>query len=195
MLFKVKVNSIHFKELPELDDEFAKDSSETAETLEQYKAEIRERLTKSAQDRSDAAFENEIIEAVVENAKIDIPDAMIEDQLDGIMRELSMQMAYSGMRMEDFYKYTNQTEEQVRATYRDQAKERVGSRLVLDAIAKKEGIEATDEDIDAEIERYAQQSGMEADKVRQSFGENLKDTFEHPAVISKTVKFLKENAK
>ena len=193
--FKCKINSIRVKELPALDEDFVKDVSENANTVEEYKAEIRDRLVKAAEDRADAAFENEIIEAITEKAEIDIPDAMIEDALDDVMRDMQLQMAYSGMRMEDFYKYTNQTEAQVRSMYKPQAEQRVRNRLVLEAIRKAENIEATDEEVEAEIAKYAEQSRRTVEEFKKTLNDTAMQNFKDAASIQKTVDFLKANAK
>ena len=145
VVFKVKVNSIQEKQTPALDDEFVKDVSETANTVEEYRAEIREKLEKQANEKAEAAFENAVIEKVSENAEIDIPAAMIEDQIDSMLRDMEMRMMYQGMKLDDYFKYTGQTREQVREMYKPTAEERVRTQLVIEAVMKAEGIQATDE--------------------------------------------------
>ena len=107
-MFKVKLNSLREKEVPALDDEFVKDVSETANTVDEYKKEIREKLEKQAEERADAAFESEIIETISDNAKIDIPKAMVEEQIDAMLRDMELRMMYQGLRMQDFLKYSGQ---------------------------------------------------------------------------------------
>ena len=158
VVFKVKLNSLREKEMPALDDEFVKDVSETANTVDEYKKEIREKLEKQAEERADAAFESEIIETISDNAKIDIPKAMVEEQIDAMLRDMELRMMYQGLRMEDFLKYSGQTMEQMRETYRQQAEDRVKTQLTLEAITKAEGIEPTDEEIDKELSRFAEQA-------------------------------------
>ena len=194
VVFKVKVNGIREKELPALDDDFVTEVSETANNVAEYKAEIRERLEKAADERGEAAFENEVIETVCENAKVDIPDAMIEDQIDSMLRELEMRMMYQGMKLDDYFKYTGQTREQVREMYKPQAEERVLSQLVIEAVKKAENIVATDEEIDAEIARYAEQSKMELDKFKANLADSDREYFAEAAAVRKTIDFLKENA-
>ena len=194
VVFKVKVNGIREKELPVLDDDFVTEVSETANTVDEYKAEIRERLEKAADERGEAAFENEVIETVCENAKVDIPDAMIEDQIDNMLRDMEMRMMYQGMKLDDYLKYTGQTREQLRDMYKPQAEERVLSQLVLEAVKKAENIEATDEEIDAEIARYAEQSKMELDKFKQNLSDSDREYFAEAAAVRKTIDFLKANA-
>ena len=194
VVFKVKVNGIREKELPAVDDDFVTEVSETANNVEEYKAEIRANLEKAADERAEAAFENEVIEKVCENAKVDIPDAMIEDQIDSMLRDMEMRMMYQGMKLDDYFKYTGQTREQVRDMYKPQAEERVLSQLVIEAVKKAENIEATDEEIDAEIARYAEQSKMELDKFKQNLSDSDREYFAEAAAVRKTIDFLKANA-
>ena len=192
--FKVKINGIKVKELPEVDDDFAQEVSESANTVDEYRAEIRARLEKSAADRADAAFENEVLEAVTENAEIDVPAAMIEDEVDRMVRNFEMQLMYQGMRLDDYFKYTGQTREQMRDAYRSQAEEQVRMRLVLTAVQKKEQIEASEEDVDAEIARFAEQSRKTVEEVKATFGEGDIEYFRDAATVKKTIEFLKANA-
>ena len=194
VVFKVKVNSIQEKEVPALDEEFVKETSETANTVDEYKAEIREKLEKQAEAKAESAFENEVIETVVNNAQVDIPEAMINDQIDSMMRDMEMRMMYQGMRMADFYKYTGQTEQQMRDSAKPQATERVKTQLVIEAIKNAEGIFATDEDTDKEMEQYAQQGKKSVEEFKKTLGEGDLKYFAEMAAMQKTVDFLKENA-
>ena len=194
VVFKVKVNGIREKELPTVDDDFVTEVSETAHNVAEYKAEIRERLEKAADERGESAFENEVIETVCENAKVDIPKAMIEDQIDNMLRDMEMRMMYQGMKLDDYFKYTGQTREQVRDLYRPQAEERVLSQLVIEAVKKAENIEATDEEIDAEMSRYAEQSKMDLEKFKENLADSDREYFAEAAAVRKTIDFLKANA-
>ena len=194
VVFNVKLNSLREKEMPALDDEFVKDVSETANTVEEYKKEIREKLEKQAEERADAAFESEIIETVSDNAKIDIPKAMVEEQIDNMLRDMELRMMYQGLRMEDFLKYSGQTMEQMRETYRQQAEDRVKTQLTLEAITKAEGIEPTDEEIDKELARFAEQGKKTLEEFKKDMPEGDMEYFREVATINKTVKFLKDNA-
>ncbi|MGN0801335.1 MAG: trigger factor [Candidatus Faecivicinus sp.] len=195
VVFKVKVNSIQEKQTPALDDEFVKDVSETANTVEEYRAEIREKLEKQANEKAEAAFENAVIEKVSENAEIDIPAAMIEDQIDSMLRDMEMRMMYQGMKLDDYFKYTGQTREQVREMYKPTAEERVRTQLVIEAVMKAEGIQATDEEIDAEISKYADQNKKSLDEFKAMLTDGDKTYFAEIASLQKTVEFLKANAK
>ena len=194
VVFKVKLNSLREKEMPALDDEFVKEASESANTVEEYKAEVRAKLEKQAEDRADAAFESEIIETVSDNAKVDIPKAMIEEQIDNMLREMELRMMYQGLRMEDFLKYSGQTMEQMRDSYRQQAEDRVKTQLTLEAITKAEGIAPTDEEIDKELERFAQQNNKTLEEFKKDMPAGDIDYFREVATVNKTVKFLKDNA-
>ena len=194
VVFKVKLNSLREKEMPALDDEFVKDVSETANTVDEYKKEIREKLEKQAEERADAAFESEIIETVSDNAKIDIPKAMVEEQIDNMLRDMELRMMYQGLRMEDFLKYSGQTMEQMRETYRQQAEDRVKTQLTLEAITKAEGIKPTDEEIDKELERFAEQGKKTLEEFKKDMPEGDMEYFKEVATINKTLKFLKDNA-
>ena len=195
VVFKVKVNSIREKEVPALDEDFVKEVSETANTVDKYKAEIREKLEKQAEAKADVAFENAVIEKVAENAEIDIPQGMIEEQIDSMLRDMEMRMMYQGMRLDDYFKYTGQTREQVREMYKAPAEERVRTQLVIEAVMKAEGIKATDEEIDAEIQKYADQSKKSLDELKATLGDGDKNYFAEVASLQKTVDFLKANAK
>lgn len=193
-VFHVHVNSIREKEMPALDDEFVKEVSENANTVDEYKAEIREKLEKQADDRAETAFENEVIEKVCENAQMDIPNAMIEDQIDSMVRDMEMRMSYQGMKLDDFLKYTGQTREQMRAMYRDQAEQRVKTQLVIDAVRKAENIEADEAEIDVEIGKFAEQSQKTLEECKEMLTDADKEYFKEVASLQKTVKFLKDNA-
>ena len=194
VVFKVKVNGIREKEMPALDDDFVTEVSETANNVEEYRAEIRANLEKAADERAEGAFENEVIEKVCENATVDIPNAMIEDQIDGMVRDMEMRMAYQGIKLDDYFKYTGQTREQMRDMYKAQAEERVLSQLVIEAVKKAENIEATDEEIENEIARYAEQSKMELDKFKANLADSDREYFAETAAVRKTIDFLKANA-
>lgn len=194
VVFKVKVNSIREKETPALDEDFVKEVSETANTVDEYKAEIRAKLEKQAADKADAAFENAVIEKVTENAEIDIPEAMIEDQIDSMLRDMEMRMMYQGMKLDDYFKYTGQTREQVREAYKPTAEERVRTQLVIEAVMKAEDIKATDEEVDAEIAKYAEQNKKTPEEFKEMLTDADRNYFSEIASLQKTVNFLKENA-
>ena len=194
VVFHVHVNSIREKEMPELDEDFVKEVSETANTVDEYKAEIRERLESQAENRAESAFENEVIEKVVENAEVDIPEAMIEDQIDNMLRDMEMRMMYQGMKLDDYFKYTGQTREQVREMYKPSAEERVKTQLVVAAVMKAEEIKADENEIDAEIGKYAEQNKKSLDEFKAMLSDGDKEYFSEIASLQKTIAFLKDHA-
>ena len=135
-----------------------------------------------------------MIEKVCENAQVDIPAAMIEDQIDAMMRDMEMQMAYSGMKLDDYFKYTGQTRESMRAMYKPQAEQRVKTQLVINAVMKAENIEADEAEIDAEISKYAEQNKKTLEEFKEMLTDGDKTYFAELASLQKTVKFLKDNA-
>ncbi|HIU33107.1 MAG TPA: trigger factor, partial [Candidatus Pullichristensenella excrementigallinarum] len=129
-----------------------------------------------------------------ENAQVDIPAAMIEDQIDSMLRDMEMRMAYQGMRMEDFLKYSGQTMDQMREMYKPQAEERVKTQLVLEAVKKAENIEPSDEDIEEELKELAQRSKKSLEEFKAGLPEGDLEYFREAAAMKKTLDLLKENA-
>ncbi len=192
-VFKVKINGVQEKEVPALDDEFAKDVSE-CDTLADYKQQIREKLEKQNQDQIDAEFENDVIEQAVEGAKADIPGAMVDDQVESMIRDMELRMMYQGMKLEDYMKYTGQTMDQLREMYREDAERRVKSQLVIEAIRKAEKIEADDNDVDREMQPYADQGKKSAEEFKANLSDADMEYFKRAAGVKKTIEFLKEHA-
>ena len=193
-VFHVKVNAIRMRELPALDDEFAKDVSEF-DTLDAYQNDVREKLQEQKQNAADAAFENALVEAAVKEAQMDVPAPMVERKLDEKIQDMAMRMAYQGMRFEDFLKYTGQTQEQVREQFREEALNTVKAELVLKAIRKAEGVEPTDEQI-ADVEaRYAKASGQEVEAFREGLTQAQKDYIRDDAATIAVLELLKREAK
>ncbi len=193
-VFHVKVNHIHTRELPELDDEFAKDVSEF-DTLDAYKADIRTKLEKEAANRADREFENDLLNAAVANATMDLPASMVDTRVDEMMRETALRLAYQGIRMEDYFKYTGQTEEQMREALRPDAEKNVKGRLVLEAIRKAESLEPSEADIDDVTARYAEQSGKPLEEFKESLTDVQKEYIRDDAATIATLNFLKREAK
>ena len=175
-VFHVKVNSITKTELPELDDDFAQDNG--FDTFDAYKADVAKKLQEIADTNYDVEIENALIEKAVANAQMDIPAAMIDDQLNYVMRDVEYSMMRQGLRMEDYLKYTGQTRDQMAQQYRGEAENRVKIQLVLEAIRKAENIEPTTEDIDEQSAKQAKRAGQEV----EAFKANLTD--EHKAYLS-----------
>lgn len=193
-VFHVKVNAITETQLPELDDDFAKDISEF-DTLDEYKADVRAKLEAQAAESDKNAFTNAVIEKVLENATVDIPEAMIERQIDSMMRDFEYRLASQGLKLEDFMKYTGQDEKAFRANYRDQAEKSVKAHLVLTAIEKAETIEATQEQIDEQIAQFAPQTGKSVEELKETLTDSDKEYFKADAIRDNAIKFLCDNAK
>ena len=193
-VFKVQVNSIREKDVPALDDDFVTEVSEKANTVDEYRAEIRETLEKRADANAERAFEDAVVDAVSDNAEVDIPKAMVDDEINAMLRDMEMRLAYQGMKLDDFVKYTGQTIDQLREQYRPGSEERVRKNLVLEAVMKAENIAATDEEVDAEIADYAKRSGQKPEDLRKAIGEDGVKRFAEMASLKKTVDFLKANA-
>ena len=149
--FKVKLHDIKKKELPELDDEFAKDVSEF-DTLEELKKSIKEKLTKNKEQREKYETEEAVLKAVCEDSKLDIPSGMIELEIDNMLKDFEQRLSYQGLNLEQYLKMIGKTEEEMRKEYEPQAIEAIKSRLVLEAIMKAEKIEASEEEIKAKME-------------------------------------------
>ena len=193
-VFHVKVNGIQVRVKPELDDDFAADVSEF-DTFAAYKESIVKDLNDKAKKNADVQLENELVQAAVDASDCDIPDAMIESEIDMMLREMQMRMAYQGLRYEDYLKYTGQTEDQMRDMYRSEAKNRVKMQLVLEAMVKKEGIEATEEDVDKAVEEEAQRAGKPADEFKASLSDRQKEYLKENAAIRKVVDLIVSSAK
>ena len=190
--FKVKINGIKNKEYPELDDEFAKDVSEF-ETLDELKAKTRERLEENAKKRTQREQDEKVLESVCANAQVDIPDAMIENQLDEYVRDAKyrLQMQMPGITFEQYLEYTGTNLQDFKESMRERAGVDVKTNLVIEAVAKAENISVSDEEVQKELENIAQQYKMEIDKVKELVNE---EQVRESLVPRKTVEFLRENA-
>ncbi len=193
-LFKVHVNEIKVKELPELDDEFAAEVSEF-ETLEEYKEDvkktIKERKEKSAKDQREMAA----IDAVIENSEMDIPDQYVETVLRQMMQEYAQRLQMQGLSIDQYMQFTGQTRELMEEQMKPQALKRIQSRLVLEAIAEKEKIEISDEDFEAELKRIGESYKMAIDDVKDMVGDEGKEEIMKDLKLTKAGEFIAENAK
>lgn len=193
-VFHVKVNGITENQLPALDDDFAKDISEF-DTLDEYKADVRAKLEAQAAERDNNAFTNAVIEKVMENATVEIPEAMVERQIDSMVRNFEARLAQQGLKLADFIKYTGQDEKSFRNQYREQAEKSVRANLVLEAVENAENFEATEEEIDAEIVKFAGQIGQDVENLKKNLTEGDREYFKADVIRDKAVKFLCDNAK
>ncbi len=192
-VFHVKVNGIQEKIKPELDDDFAADVSEF-DTFAAYRQNIVDTLEKNASERAESELEDALVQKVVDAADCDIPNAMIEDEITSMLREMEMRMAYQGLRFEDYLKYTGQTMDQLREQYKSEATNRVKTQLVLEAVAKAESIEPTEEDIEATYADQAKRMNREVEEFKASLSDGQKAYLKETAGIKKTIDFLKANA-
>ncbi len=190
-VFKVKLNSISLKELPELDDEFAKDVSEF-DTYKELREDARKQLLERATTQIDEEFEDELLTAMIENLEADIPQVMFENKADELVNDFGYRMQSQGLDLDTYLKYIGQSKEELRNSFKPQAEKHVKVRLALEAIAKAEKIEVSDEDVDKELEKLANNYGMDLEQVKAVV--NREDVVEDIAV-AKAIELVKANAK
>ena len=191
-VFKCKVHKVEETILPELDDEFAKDVSDTCETLEDLKKEITECLKKERQENVEHAFEEKILDAVIEGMKADIPQAMVESQVDALVQDFGYRLQMQGMAFDQYLKMTGTEMGAFRAMFREQADRQVKTRLALEKVAELENIAVSDKELDEEYAKMAEQYGMEVDKVKSIVSA---EALSGDLKISNALEFLKKNAK
>ena len=190
--FKVKLHEIKKKELPELDDEFAKDVSEF-DTLEELKKSIKERLEKLNKQKEDAEKRDAVINAIVENLEVEIPSGMIEVEIDNMIADMEQRMSYQGLRLEQYLKMLNKTVEQLRTEYEPVAINSIKSRLALEKVIENEKIDATDEEINNKIEEMAKNYGKKPEELQEN--KNLKNYIIEGIKNEKAIDFLIKNSK
>lgn len=186
--FKVTVNQIQEKELPALDDEFAKDVSEF-DTFDELKADVRAKLEENAKTRTQREKEDKVLEQIAEKTEIDIPECMINAQADRMLQEFAYNLSSQGLSLDQYTKFTGGTPESIRDQFKERAATAVKGNLILEKIAEAEKIEATDEDIDKELQKMADMYKMEIEKVRELMASSL-DGMKNEIVINKTLEFL-----
>ena len=192
--FKCKIKDIKEKELPELDDEFASEVS-AFDTMAEYKEDVKKTLEMKKADAAKIAKEEAVIYAVIKDAKMDIPDAMVETEQRQIIEEFSQRMRMQGLTMEQYMQFTGMTPQALMDQTKPQALKRIQSRLVLEAVAKAEDLKASEEDYAAEIKDMSEKYQMEEDKIKEMLGEKGKKQVEEDLAIRKAVDFLVDNAK
>ncbi len=188
--FKIKLHEVKYKELPELDDDFAKDVSEY-DTLEELKDSIRKGIQANHEKQAEQSVENDLIDQVVSGMKADIPDAMIESRIEELVQDFQYRISQQGLKIEQYLQYMGMTMDQFKEQFREQADKQVKMRLAMEAIVAKESIEATEEEFEAEIKRIADAYQMEADKVK-----SLVDAaaVKKDLAVNKAIDFVKEKA-
>ncbi|MBS4535813.1 trigger factor [Clostridium sp. D2Q-14] len=192
--FDVTIHEIKEKELPELDDEFAKDVSEF-DTLEELKKDIKEKLETEAKNKEKFELENKIIEKVIENAEMDIPEVMIDVKMDNEIRNLDYKLRQQGLDLDKYLELTNTKVEDLKEQLKPNAEKMVQSDLVLEAVGKEENIQVSDEDVDNELKKYAEQYNQDVDKFRKNLREEDLESIKMGIIKTKTVEFLVENVK
>lgn len=193
-VFKVTVKEIKEKVLPELDDEFAAEVSEF-DTLAEYKEDVKKNLTEKREKDVKNAKEDAVVDAIIANATMDIPEAMIETQQRQMVQEFAQNIQMQGLSIDQYFQFTGLTAEKMMEQVKPQAEKRIKSRLVLEAVAKAENIVASEEDFEEEIAKMAEMYKMEADKVKESIGEEGKKQFMEDLAVSKAAEFVVNEAK
>ncbi len=188
--FKIKLHEVKYKELPALDDDFAKDVSEY-DTLDELKNSIRNNIKTNLDKQAEQKVENDLMDQVIANMKADIPDAMVDSRIDELVQDFEYRISQQGLKLADYLKYMGMNIEQFRAQFKEQADKQVKMRLAMEAIVAKEGITASDEEFEEEVKRIADAYKMEADKVK-----SIVDAAAVKAdlAINKAIDFVKEKA-
>ncbi|MCY8106453.1 trigger factor [Bacillus mojavensis] len=190
-VFKVKIHEIKAKELPELDDEFAKDIDEEVETLAELTEKTKKRLEEAKENEADAKLREELVLKASENAEIDVPQAMIDTELDRMLKEFEQRLQMQGMNLELYTQFSGQDEAALKEQMKEDAAKRVKSNLTLEAIAKAENLEVTDEEVDAELSKMAEAYNMPVENIKQAIGST--DAMKEDLKVRKAIDFLVEN--
>lgn len=188
-VFKCNVKAIKVKELPELDDEFAKDVSEF-DTLEEYKKDIAQKLKERKEDVAKREKEDKVVDAIIENAQMDIPEAMIEFQVRQMADDFARRIQQQGLTVEQYFQFTGMTAEKMMEEMRPQAEKSIKTRLVLEAIVKAENIEVSDERVEEELTKMAEAYQMEVEKLKEFMGENEKKQIKEDLAVQEAITLL-----
>lgn len=191
--FKTKVNEIKYKDVPELNDEIANELDSDADSVDEYKENLRKRLAEQKATEAENTEKEEAINKATENATIDIPDAMIDTELDRMVAEFSQRIQQQGLDLQTYFQISGQSEDQLREQMKDDAEQRVKTNLTLTAIADAENIEVTDEDIDKELEKMSEQFNISVEDIKNTLGNT--DIVKNDVRIQKVIDLLRDNAK
>ncbi|WP_059103890.1 trigger factor [Shouchella shacheensis] len=194
--FKVKIHDIKRKELPELDDEFAKDANENVETLDELKADVRKNLEEQKAQQAESAVRDTLLEKAANNAEINIPEAMVTSETDRMLQEFGQRLEMQGMNLDMYFQFSGQTEEQMREQFKEDAGKRVRVNLTLEAISEAEDVEVSEEEVDAELEKMADMYQRSAEEIKallaaQGGVDNLKGDLK----VRKAMELLVEHSK
>ncbi|WP_338470430.1 trigger factor [Niallia sp. XMNu-256] len=192
-VFKVTVHEIKGKELPELDDEFAKDVDDEVETLDALKEKIKNRLEHDKKHEEEHHIQDSVVEQATANAEVDVPEVMIENEVNRMLQEFEQRIQMQGLNLELYFQFSGQSEEDLRGQMKEEAQQRVRGSLTLEAIAKAENIEASEEEINEELEKMSKMYNMTVENIRAALG-NL-EAVKGDVQARKTVQFLVENSK
>lgn len=195
VVFKVKLHEIKRKNLPALDDEFAKDVSEF-DTLEEYKQDLAAKLKERKEKDAEAARETAVIDQAAAAAEVDVPEAMVENEIEQMMKDFESRLRMQGMNLDLYYQFSGQSQESLKEQMKADASKRVRNNLVLEAIANAENLEVSESDVDEELENLSKMYGRSADELRTIFSSNgYLDTLTSDLKVRKAVKFIVENSK
>lgn len=193
-LFKVKVKEIKFKELPAVDDEFAKDVSEF-DTLDEYKQDVKAKLLEQKENAAKAKKQEDVLQKIIENATMEIADPMIDLQAENMTQDFATRLQYQGLSLEQYFGFTGQNMATLKDTMKTDAEKRIKSRLVLEAVAKAEDIQVTEEELDEELNKMAEAYKMEIEKIKETVGEEEKESIKDDIKNRKALDFITEQAK
>ncbi len=192
-MFHCLVHEVKEEQLPDLDDEFAKDVSEF-DTLEDLKKQTKKDLQKSKDLQAENAAKDAVIEKVYEANKFDVPKVMVEDEIDNMSQELDQQLRYQGLNLDQYIQFTGKDRKSFRDELREDATKKVGTRVVLRSIADKENLEVSEAELDEELQEMAKQYNMEIDKIKEALADSM-EYFKKDIVIKKVIDTLYDNAK
>ncbi len=190
-LFECTINAVKKKELPALDDEFVKDVSEV-DTLAEYKADVKNKLMKDAEDRADREFEDALVQAVVDNADVEVPQAMIDQEAEDMAREFEYRLSYQNIKLDDYLKYLNMTRDQLLDEYKEQAAKSVKVRLVMEAIVKAEELKFEEKDIDEKLADMAARANQDVETFKKGLGREHFDYLANQILSDKLMAMLKQ---
>ena len=193
-MFKVTVKEIKEKELPELDDEFASEVSEF-DTLAEYKEDVKKKLTERKEAEAKRQKEDAVIEAIINDSNMEIPDAMVDTQTRQMAQDYANRLQQQGLSLEQYFQFTGLTMEKFLEQMKPNALKRIQSRLVLEAVVKAESIVASEEEYEEELKKMAEMYQMEADKLKEMIGEYEKEQISEDIAIQKAVEFVVKEAK
>jgi len=193
-VFKCHIHEVKGKDVPKLDEEYVSDHTEF-ETVEEYKASVKERLENNKKAEGRRAQEDEAIAKIVEDSEMEIPDAMLDYQVENMINDFANNMAQQGLSLQQYMQFTGMTMDAFRDQVRPDALSRTQSSLVLEAIAKAEKIEASDADVEAKLEELSKQYGMELEQIKNLVGENEKESMKKDIAIEKAIQLIMDNVK